>query len=124
MPSSRTTVEMSRAHEAFLAELIDGRVCRGSGNQFNNQMDVRNQPHVPFAVALDGKSTMGKSITIDLDMIQKAYDQAHDLSAGFGLRWYHDETLRNTTDWVAIPAEEYEDLLSTARHHSKSCSLS
>lgn len=109
---------MSDAHEEFLADVIGGRVCRGSGNQFNNQMDVRNNPVGAFPLALDGKSTMGKSITIDLDMIQKAYDQAHDLDAGFGLRWYHDETLRRTTDWVAIPADVFGSLLNAAREQS------
>lgn len=111
----RTTREMSDAHEKFLADVIDGRVCAGSGNQFNNQMDVRNHPSAQFPFAIDGKSTMSRSITIDLDMVQKAYDQAHDLMAGIGLRWYHDETLKHTTDWVAIPADEYRALLQAAR---------
>jgi hypothetical protein len=113
---ARTTVEMAQAHERYLAQVIGGRVCRGSGNQFNNQMDVRNQPDLPFAIALDGKSTMGASITITLDMIQKAYDQAHELDAGFGLRWYHDETMRNATDWVAVPADVFERMLGMARY--------
>lgn len=114
---TRTTREMSDKHEQFLAEVIQGRICRGSGNQFNNQMDVRNDGRLcSFALAVDGKSTFGKSITIDLDMIQKAYDQAHDLDAAIGLRWYHDETLRNTTDWVAVPAEFLQGLLAVARN--------
>lgn len=117
MPSSRTTVEMSRAHEKHLADVIEGRVCAGSGNRFNNQMDVRNDAlRDQFPLAVDGKSTFGKSITIDLDMVQKAYDQAHDLDAAIGLRWYHDETLRNTTDWIAIPTEYFQRLLFEARY--------
>jgi hypothetical protein len=107
---------MSDRHEAFLADVFVGRITRGSGNQWSNQMDVRNNPvtqHHPFAV--DGKSTYAKSISVTLEMVDKATEQAQELAPAIGLRWYPDETLRNPIDWVAIPADEFERLLADAR---------
>lgn len=113
---ARTTREMSDKHEEFLAELIDGRRMPGSGNQFNGQMDVRNdgyRQHHPFAA--DGKSTFGKSISLTLDMLLKAREQAHSEFPMIALRWYEDETLRETDDWIAIEAESFARLLADAR---------
>ena len=116
MPRKPTTREMSDAHEEFLAELIDGRRTPGSGNQFNNQMDVRNdhrrQTH---AFGLDGKSTFAESITIKRTDIEKAREQSHDLAPGLALRWYPDWSLRNPDDWILVQANDFEDLLADAR---------
>jgi|SRR5580765_5121685 len=112
---TRTTRWMSDQHEDYLAGVIEGRKQPGSGNQFNGQMDVRNDPYDSYALAVDGKSTMGKSISITQDMIVKAMEQAHLCEPAIGLRWYLDETGRKTLDWVAVPAEFLRSLLAEAR---------
>jgi hypothetical protein len=113
---TRSTREMSDSHEKFLAELIHGRRMRGSGNQFNGQMDVRNDARRGHhALALDGKCTFGKSLTLTLADLAKAKEQAHAEIPGFGLRWYPDETLRNPTDLIAIWAADFAVILDDAR---------
>lgn len=112
---TRTTREMSDAHEAFLATVIDGKIQPGSGNQFNGQMDVRNNPRVFFPIAVDGKSTFGKTVSVTIAMVEKAREQALDLVPAIGLRWYADETLRHVEDWIAIPASDFAELLAHAR---------
>jgi hypothetical protein len=102
---TRSTREMSDSHEQFLAELIRGRRMRGSGNQFNGQMDVRNDARRGHhALALDGKCTFGKSLTLTLADLAKAKEQAHA-----------DETLRNPTDLIAIWAADFAVILDDAR---------
>lgn len=113
----KSTHDMADRHEAFLASAIDGRRCPGSGNQSANQLDVRNDPRRQrYAFGLDGKSTMSRSITVTLDMWEKACMQAHDLRPGFGLRWYHDERLRDSTDLIVVSAHDFESLLAEARY--------
>ena len=116
MASRRTTRQMSDAHEAFLAGLIDGRRTPGSGNQFANQLDVRNdgrRQEWPFA--LDGKSTFARSISVSLAAWNKVEDQAHLESPGLALRFYHDERLRLSTDLIVISAFEFRNMLEELR---------
>lgn len=114
---TRTTREMSDPHEKFLAELIGGRLMKGSGNQFNGQMDVRNDARVvDHAFALDGKCTFGKGLTLTRADLDKALTQCHGEQPGFGLRWYGDETLRNPIDLVVVWAVDFASLLADARY--------
>ncbi len=111
-----TTREMSDAHEEFLEELIDGRRTRGSGNQFNNQADVRNDARrQPHAFAVDGKCTFAKSLTVKDTDLEKIRDQAHNELPAMALRWYPDWTLKKADDWVLLRAQDFEDLLADAR---------
>jgi hypothetical protein len=111
-PSTR---ELSDPHEFFLADMIGGRRMKGSGNQFNGQTDARNQPHTPFPIAIDGKSTLGRSMIIRLADWQKVVEQAGDLHPALGLRWYHDDRLRESTDLFVVSASFFSELLYLAR---------
>lgn len=116
----RTTREMSDAHEDFLAILIDGRRTPGSGNQFNNQMDVRNDARRQHhAFAADGKATLSRSMSVTCAMLTKAREQAHNEAPMIALRWYADETLRKTDDWIMIEAEHFAMLLHDAREYRR-----
>jgi hypothetical protein len=107
--------EAADRHERFLAELIDGRTMPGSGNQFAGQLDARGDARrQPFAFALDGKCTLGASITLKLADWEKVIEQAHDERPGFGLRFYLDGTLRHTVDLIAIPAADFDELRTAA----------
>ena len=94
--------KMSDKHEADLAEVLDGRVMPGSGNQFNNQMDVRVDD---IRLALDGKSTRGKSISITREMIDKAREQSQGYTPAIALRFYEDDRLKHADDWVLVPLD-------------------
>jgi len=88
----------------------------GSGNQFANQMDVRNdyrRQKYPFC--FDGKSTFNKSISVTLDMWEKAMSQAHNEEPGLALRWYHDERLRTSTDLIVVRAQDFSRMLGDLR---------
>ena len=116
----RTTREMSDSHEKFLAELFDARTTPGSGSGFANQADVRNDDRRQYhAFAVDGKSSFGKSISITREMIDKIIEQAHNERPALAFRFYLDETMRNTVDWVAIAAEDFWELLADARAYSQ-----
>lgn len=106
---------MSDAHEEFLAELLGGRRARGSGNQFNDQMDGRNRADVPFALAWDGKSTLGNSVGVSASMWDKAKEQAGGEIPMLALRWYGDTRLTPTRDLVVLDAHDFAAILETAR---------
>lgn len=115
MAAKNTTRAMSDRHEDFLAELIAGRRTPGSGNGFANQMDVRNGPREPYALAVDGKSTRARSISFSLDTWNKAVEQAQGLMAALAFRFYHDDRLIRTTDFVMVDARFFGELLEAAR---------
>jgi hypothetical protein len=121
MPTEKrfTTRRMSDQHEDFLAILFGGRKSRGSGNQFNDQMDGRNHHETPFALAWDGKSTYNKSVGVTLEMWRKAIEQADYEIPILALRFYEDQTLaRVTQDLVVIDAHRFTEILEAARRNS------
>lgn len=110
---SKTTRQMSDAHEAYLQSMLGGRANRGSGNQWNNQIDGRNNAlDEPFAFAWDGKSTLGKSIGVTKEMWDKAIEQSHGERPMLALRWYADERLRDRDclDLAVIPLDDLVEM--------------
>jgi hypothetical protein len=111
-----TTRQMSDAHEVTLAKLLDGRRATGSGNQFNDQMDGRNQRYdQPYALAWDGKSTLGKSVGVSREMWLKAQQQAGGETPMLALRWYVDERLTVGQDLVVLDLHDFVEILEAAR---------
>jgi hypothetical protein len=110
--------DMGDTHEAFLVDLFGGKQARGSGNQWRQPMDGRtSRKHLRFAFAWDGKSTLGKSLTVPLLMIRKAKEQAGGNRPMIALRWYDSEqpfALRPVEDWVAVKAQDMAELLTEA----------
>jgi hypothetical protein len=116
MAARGTTRALSDRHEEFLAKLIDGRRTPGSGNGFANQADVRgDHRRQHYAFALDGKATEAKSITVKLSDWEKIVEQSHDEIPGLALRFYHDGSLRRSTDLIVIDAGTFADLLIDSR---------
>ncbi len=110
---------MSDAHEAHLAEVLGGKVMPGSGNQWNNQMDVRqSHHHLTFAIAADGKSTFGKSISVTREMWDKAVEQSHGERAVLPLRFYDTERLKVGIDLVVLSLDDFAELLEAANGNS------
>ena len=110
-----TTRKMSDAHEIFLAGQFGGRRSIGSGNQSHDQADGRNERGTPFAVAWDGKSTLGKSHSITLDTWDKLVEQSHGLSPVLALRWYATERLHVGRDLVVLDVHDFIEILEAAR---------
>jgi len=109
--------KMGDLHEFFLAKLFGGRQSRGSGNQWRDQGDGRNN-HLTTepAYCWDGKSTRGESITVTRAMIAKICGQSGAERPAIGLRWYGNDRLDLVdADWVALPAEDVREMLEMAR---------
>lgn len=116
MVNRPTTRQMSDAHERFLADLIGGLRMPGSGNQWARQTDARNKRYdteYPFAV--DGKSTLGKSVGVTREMWDKVVEQANGELPALALRWYSDYRLTVAQDLVVIEAGDFASLLADAR---------
>lgn len=111
------------AHEAFLVSLFGGRQARGSGNQWRQPMDGRtSRKHLRFAFAWDGKSTIGKSLSIPLSMIRKAKEQAGGHRPMIALRFYDSDqpfALKSIEDWVAVKAQDMAEVLQEANTLAK-----
>lgn len=111
-----TTRDMSDAHEKYLVGLLGGRRTKGSGNQFQNPMDGRhNRYEDALAFAWDGKSTLGKSVSVTLEMWEKAVEQSLSERPMLALRWYHNERLTEATDLLVVSADDFAELLDLAR---------
>lgn len=106
--------KMAEVHEAFLCRIFHLRRTRGSGNQANNPMDGRGDHYEStFAIAIDGKATMGTSLSITKAMWQKACEQAHGERPALGLRWYASERLRDSEclDLVVVSAHDLAEII-------------
>jgi hypothetical protein len=108
---------MAELHEEYLAEVFGGRKTRGSGSQWQDQGDGHNNRlTTEFAFGWDGKSTLGKGITVDRAMLEKIREQAGGERPAIGLRFYGTEDLKQVDeDWVAITAADLAELLEAAR---------
>lgn len=118
MPSKMrkpTTREMSDAHEQFIVEQFGGTIQRGSGNQFNRQMDVIQSPQGFYPMAFDGKSTLGQSISVSREMWGKAIQQSHGLTPALPLRFYDTWNLHPGLDLVVVSADTLAELHNYAR---------
>jgi hypothetical protein len=102
---------MGDKHEEWLAVTFGGRRTRGSGNQWRDPIDGRqNHREVEFAFAWDGKSTMAQSLTIDRPMLRKAVEQAGPERPMIGVRFYDDERLRGFEDWVLVRGADMAEM--------------
>jgi hypothetical protein len=110
---------MSDRHEDFIADTFGGRRTPGSGNQFSKQMDVRDSPEIPLAIAWDGKATLGKSVGVTRDMWQKAREQAGAEIPALALRWYDGERLIPALDLIVFDAHDFAGILMAAREYER-----
>ncbi len=117
MANDPTTRDLSSKHEAYLADLFNGRMTRGSGSTFADQMDGKNNRHVQaHALAWDGKATRGKSVGVTREMWAKAVEQSHGLTTVLALRWYSPgNSLRPELDLIVMQADDFAELLADAR---------
>lgn len=113
-----TTRKMSTRHEQHLADVLDGRMTRGSGSSWVDQTDGKHRldPERAYPFAWDGKSTLGKSVSVSLAMWQKLNEQTE---AGkfplLPLRFYGDERLTQVkADLVCLDLHLFADLLADA----------
>lgn len=103
---------MSDAHEAHLSEVLGGRLTPGSGNQAANPMDARQSRYTTsVAFAVDGKSTLAKSISVTRSLLNKAKEQAHGERPLVALRFYDDERLRGYEDWWLMREDDVLELI-------------
>jgi hypothetical protein len=111
---------MSDKHEAHLADRLRGRQTRGSGNQSANPMDGRHsRMDQSVAFAWDGKSTLGKSISITDDMWNKAVEQAHGERPMLAFRWYATDRLEVKRDLICVSLDDFEELQELAARADK-----
>lgn len=114
------TRKMSDAHETWLSAILNGRMTKGSGNQWHNPMDGRHSGmHQHYAFAWDGKATFAKSASITLTMWEKAREQAAPEMPLIPLRFYANERLEVTLDLVALKTEVFADILADANAYRR-----
>ncbi|MFH8483138.1 hypothetical protein [Streptomyces sp. NPDC018055] len=95
--------EMGDQHEKHVAEKLQMRQTRGSGNQWRDPMDGRhNRLDTEWAYANDGKSTLKKSVGVSLGMWNKAVEQAGGERPLLTLRFYKDERLSGVHADLAV----------------------
>lgn len=111
-----TTRDMSDRHEQDLQRLLGGVITRGSGNQSRSPMDVRQSRHeIDWAFAFDGKSTLSRSMSVGLDMWDKAVEQSHGERTGLPLRFYDGPRLRVVRDLIVIDLHDFAELVEQVR---------
>jgi hypothetical protein len=119
--AARTTRKMSDRHEDDLVAILGGERTRNSGAVWSDQADVHQtglDQHYRFT--MDGKSTLGKGITITREMIAKLREQSRGLDPLLPLRWYLDDRLTMVDeDWVALDLETFQAMLADANKYRR-----
>jgi hypothetical protein len=116
MPANPSTTEMGRRHVEHVAEVLGITPSAASGSQWQNPADGRSAHDIPYPVAIECKSTRGKSLTETLDMIAKLREQALGENPVLSLRWYGTDDLSVVLeDWAAVPLDFLGELLRSAR---------
>ncbi|PPS89525.1 hypothetical protein [Streptomyces sp. MH60] len=111
---------MGDAHEAYVASVLGQRQTRGSGNQWRDQMDSKHdRTECVFAFANDGKSTLGKSVSITRAMWAKAVEQAGGERPMLTLRFYADASLKVDTDLAACDLLDFAEMREDAERWHK-----
>lgn len=112
----KTTRAMSDRHEDHLAEVLQGRKTRGSGNQFRDQMDGKQSYREQrYTFAWDGKATLGKSLSVTREMWAKAQEQAHWAIPILPLRFYANERLTQVeADLVVVDLDTLAEIQQDA----------
>jgi hypothetical protein len=107
--------DMGDRHEAHLAEVLGMRQSRGSGNQWRDPIDARhNRLDQQFAFAIDGKSTLAKSIGVTRDMWAKAVEQAGGERPMLGLRFYNTASLDVHADLAVCDLLDFAEMRQAA----------
>lgn len=108
--------DMGDQHEQHLAAMLGMRQTRGSGNQWREPMDARHSRlDTEWAFAVDGKSTLAKSVSVTRDMWQKAVEQAGGERPMLGLRFYDNHSLKVHADLAVCSLDDFAELLRAAR---------
>lgn len=110
-----TTRKLSDRHEEDLAAILGGQMTKGSGNQFNDPMDGKHEyGSQRYTFAWDGKSSLGRSVSVSREMWAKAVDQARSFLPMVALRLYRSERLQVDMDLVAVEVNTFAEILETA----------
>lgn len=115
---------MGDAHEERLAEVLGMRRTRGSGNQWRDQMDAKHdRTSCTFAFAVDGKSTLAKSISITRAMWEKAGEQASGELPMLALRFYNNASLEVHADLAVCDLLDFAEMREAAELWHKAKAL-
>jgi len=116
MPANPSTAEMGRRHVERAAEALGCVPSSGSGNRWQNPADGRSPHDKPYPLALEGKSTRGKSISVTLEMIAKLREQSLGENPVLPMCWYGTDDLTEVLeDWAAVPLDFLAEVLVSAR---------
>lgn len=111
----KTTRDMSDRHEIHLADVLDGRRTRGSGNQSRDQGDVKQSYGAgEFVFCGDGKSTLHRSISVSLADWEKITEQAHWARPLLPLRFYASLRGDEYTDLVVCSLDDFAAMQDAA----------
>jgi hypothetical protein len=101
--------------EHSVQELLDLRSTPGSGNQWHDPSDGRSRPEDPYRLMVDCKHTEAKSYNLNSGVLQGWWEQAAELGYHFALPVRLAGSVGRQRDWVAIPLDDYAELLDMAR---------
>jgi hypothetical protein len=111
---------MGKAHEAHLCEVFGYRQVKGSGSQWNDQMDARGDSREEaVAFVFDGKSTRAASMSITREMLDKAREQCSAERPSIAVRFYDDDRLKGYDDWDLIQENDLLELLDRSSRLSE-----
>jgi hypothetical protein len=107
---------MADAHEADIAEWTGGRLTKGSGNQWSDPLDVKNDTRTVYPLGNDGKATLGKSLSITREMWRKLREECFGHIPTWWGRFYQDESLRTVhLDLMAMEADDFRRIWEDAK---------
>lgn len=118
----KSTRAMSDMHESDLVDLLGGERTRNSGAVWSDQGDghqTGSEEH--YRLSWDGKATLARSITLTLDMWDKACEQSRNLIPALPLRFYaNDRLTKVAADLMVVDLDTFAELLHDANQYRRS----
>lgn len=117
------TKKLADAHEVHLADVLEGRKTKSSGNQLHDPADGRHAPYSALGFAWDCKCAMPgtKSISVTREMLGKIEHESHGLKPAVPIRFYDTERGAVEHDWIAVRLDDFLELLDYAKEHLDGC---
>lgn len=117
----KTTRDMSKRHEDYVAGVLGGRRTRNSGASWVDQGDGKQHPDTgEYYFGWDCKATLAASISISRAAWDKAVEQTREGRTAMPLRLYTNARLTDSLDLIVCSLDDFADLQTDA---NEACEL-
>lgn len=105
---------MSDLHEAYLVQVLGGRLTKASGATTDKGDGVHSKGEETYTFAWDGKSTRAATTSVKVKDFEKITDQRPGYRPMIPIRFYLDDRLSRALDLAVLDLNDVAELVDEA----------